>query len=310
MARGQESARGGLDYLMMTNLPEQLGFTTAYYDLAGLRMHAAVAGPENGPLVLLLHGFPEFWYEWRSIIGPLAQAGLRVVAPDQRGYNLSGIAGPYDLRTLAGDVAGLIAALGRESAYVVGHDWGGAVAWAVAAWYPTLVRQLAVINLPHPLAMADSLAHLNLCQYLRSYYVAFFQIPRLPEWLLRRDDFALLKRALRGSSRPGAFSDEDLARFVEAWLRPGVLSAMLGWYRAVWHGRRQVLESRAQFERIEPPTLILWGERDVALGVELAEASVPHLAQGRLVRYPQASHWLPAEQPEVVAAMLLEHLTR
>jgi pimeloyl-ACP methyl ester carboxylesterase len=292
----------------MNLLPERFGFSTAYFEVRGIRLHAAVAGPERAPLVVLLHGFPEFWYEWRRYIGPLAEAGFRVIAPDQRGYNLSGKAGPFDLRAIADDVAQLIVVAGYDRAHVVGHDWGGAVAWAVAAWHPERLRRLAVTNLPHPLAMADTLAHFNVRQYLRSYYVGFFQIPRLPEWALSRNNFALLKRVLRNTSRPRTFSDEDLVHYVGAWLQPGAISAMLGWYRAVWRSRQQVEQSRARFDRIAAPTLLLWGERDVAWGVALAEASVPHLADGRLVRFPDSTHWLPAEEPEQVTQHLLEHL--
>lgn len=292
----------------MTDLVTQLGFESAFFDLPGLRLHAAVAGPPGAPLVVLLHGFPEFWYEWRHQIGPLAAAGFRVIAPDQRGYNLSGKAGPYDLQTVAGDIARLITLAGYDSAHVVGHDWGGAAAWAVAGWHPDKVRRLLVINLPHPLAMSDAIRHLNLRQYLRSTYVAFFQLPGLPEWSLRRDQFALLKRGLLSSSLPGAYSDEDLERHAQAWSQPGALSAMLGWYRAVGTSWRMVAASRALFSRIAAPTLILWGERDIALGVELAEASVPYLADGRLVRYPSHTHWLPAEASDEVTRQLLAHL--
>jgi epoxide hydrolase 4 len=294
----------------MTNAAEALGFSSAIVPAAGLRLHVVSAGPPGAPLVILLHGFPEFWYEWRAIIGPLAAAGFHVVAPDQRGYNLSGKAGPYDLRTVADDAAALIAALGYDSAHVVGHDWGGAAAWAVAAWHPQRVQRLAVINLPHPLALAEALAHGNVRQYLRSWYVGFFQIPRLPEWILSRNGFAVMRRALLGSARPGAYSADDLARHVEAWSQPGALSAMLGWYRAVFRSRRQVLNSRAQFQRIAAPTLILWGEHDVALGVGLAEASTRYLADGRLVRFPDASHWLPAEKPKEVVNLLLAHFAQ
>ena len=293
----------------MTDLAEQLGFESAYFDLPGLRLHAVVAGPVGAPLVVMLHGFPDFWYEWRHQIGPVSAAGFRVIAPDQRGYNLSGKAGPYDAQTVAGDIAGLISAAGYDSAHLVGHDWGGAVVWALAAWHPERVRRLMVINLPHPLALADALAGFNLRQSLRSWYIAYFQLPRVPEWSLSRNQYALLKRALQRTSLPGAFTDEDLARHVEAWSQPGALTAMLGWYRAVWQSRRQLLASRAHFNRITTPALILWGERDLALGVELAEASVPHLADGRLVRYPELTHWLPAEAPGEVTKQLLAHLT-
>jgi pimeloyl-ACP methyl ester carboxylesterase len=279
-----------------------------YFDLPGVRLHAAVAGRPGAPLVVLLHGFPEFWYEWRHQIAPLAAAGFRVIAPDNRGYNLSGKVGPYDLRTIAGDVANLITQAGYEAADVVGHDWGGAAAWAVAGWYPARVRHLAVINLPHPLALSDALRHGNLRQNLRSTYVAFFQLRRVPEWALGRNQFALVKRTLRGSSLPGAYSELDLERHTEAWAQPGALTAMLGWYRAVGASWRQVSASRAQFSRIATPTLLLWGERDVALGVDLAEASMPYTVAGRLVRYPGNSHWLPAEAPEEVTQQLLAHL--
>ena len=294
----------------MTNLAALLEFETAYFDLSGARLHTVAAGPAGGPLVVLLHGFPEFWYEWRSQIGPLAAAGLRVIVPDQRGYNLSSKAGPYDLQTVAGDVAQLIAAAGYDSAHVVGHDWGGAAAWAVAAWHPQRVRRLVVINLPNPLAMLDSLARFNVRQYLRSTYVAAFQLPRLAEWTLRRNNFSLLGRVLQATALPGAYTAEDLARHTEAWSQPGALSAMLGWYRAVWTSRRQVLSSRAQFSRIAAPTVLLWGERDQALGVELAEASLPLMTNGQLIRYPNLTHWVPAEAPAEVTKQLLAHLSQ
>jgi len=267
-----------------------------------------VAGPAGAPLVVLLHGFPEFLYEWRDQIRPLAAAGRRVVVPDQRGYNLSSKTGPYDLHTVADDVAGLIRAAGYDAADVVGHDWGGAAAWAVAVWHAQQVRHLMVINLPNLLAMADSLARFNLRQFVRSTYAAYFQLPRLPEWSLRRNNFALLKRGLRGTALPGAYTDEDLARYADAWAQPGALSAMLGWYRAVWTSRRQVLASRAQWSRIAAPTVMLWCERDRALGVELAEASRPLMANGRLIRYPNLTHWVPAEAPAEVTKQLLAHL--
>ena len=294
----------------MTDLAARLKLETTYFDLPGARLHAVVAGPAGGPLVVLLHGFPEFWYEWRSQIGPLAAAGFRVIVPDQRGYNLSSKTGPYDLQTVAGDVAHLISAAGCDSAHVVGHDWGGAAAWAVAAWHPDRVRRLMIINLPNPLAMLDSLARFNVRQYLRSTYIAYFQFRRLAGWTLGRDNFSLLRRLLQSTALPGAYTAEDLARHVEAWSQPGALTGMLGWYRAVWVSRRQILASRPQFSRIAAPTVILWGERDPALGIELAEASVPLLAAGRLIRYPNHTHWVPAEAPTEVSKQLLAHLAQ
>ncbi|MEP7359318.1 MAG: alpha/beta hydrolase, partial [Anaerolineales bacterium] len=251
-------------------LPEQLGFATAYFDLPGLRMHAAVAGPAGGRLVILLHGFPEFWYGWQHSIGALASAGFRVIAPDQRGYNLTEKQPPFDLRTLADDILHLMDAAGYVSAHIAGHDWGGAVAWGLAGWHPDRVERLVIANLPHPLALASALRHLNLRQYLRSWYIALFQIPRLPEWLLGRGDFAVLRQLRHATTRPEAFTEEDIERYASAWAQPGALAAMLGWYRAAGRSGRQVMATRADFETIHPPTRILWGARDVALGVELA----------------------------------------
>ena len=287
-------------------LPEQLGFATAWFDLPGLRVHAAVAGPPDGPLVLLLHGFPEFWYSWRHQIAPLARAGFRVVAPDQRGYDLTETTPPYDIATLTGDVAGLIRACGRERAFVAGHDWGAAVGWTLAAHHPEMVERLAVLNVPHPAVMRRALTGRNLRQLRRSAYIFLFQLPRLPEWLLSRNDFARLCWLMRASSRRGTFTDEDLERYREAWSRPGALSATIGWYRAL--GRTMLAGGRGlHVGRVGVPTLILWGERDAALGVELAEQSAAWLDRGALVRFPKATHWAHEDLPEEITRRLLGH---
>jgi epoxide hydrolase 4 len=289
-------------------LPEALGFTTAWYDLPGLRMHAAVAGPDDGRLVLLLHGFPEFWYSWRHQIGPLARAGFRVVAPDLRGYNETGKAPPYDIVTLATDVADLIRACGRERALVAGHDWGGLLGWAMAGLEPGLIERLAILNVPHPAVMARALAGGDPRQMLRSWYVLFFQIPGLPEWLLSRSRFRGLRRMLLTTSRPGTFSPADLARYGDAWSRPGALSAMLGWYR-IGFGPNPLRLRKQIFRRIGTPGLILWGDRDVALRPEMAERSLSWLEHGRLVRFPDATHWVHQEYPEEINRHLLEFLS-
>jgi pimeloyl-ACP methyl ester carboxylesterase len=289
-------------------LPEQLGFDTAFFELPSLRMHAAVAGPPNGPLVLLLHGFPEFWYSWRHQIGPLARAGFRVVAPDQRGYNLTDKEPPFDVATLTRDIAALIQACGRRSARVAGHDWGAAVAWTLAGVHAELVERLAILNVPHPAVMRRALAGGDLRQLRRSWYILFFQIPRLPEWLLSRRSFVRMCRLLRASSRRGTFTDEDLERYREAWSRPGALSASLGWYRAL----PRAIAARGgsmRVGRIGVPSLILWGERDAALGVELAEQSARLLDRGALVRFPDATHWVHEDLPEEITSRLLAHFS-
>jgi pimeloyl-ACP methyl ester carboxylesterase len=287
-------------------LPEQCGFESTWFNLPGLRTHAAVAGPREGPLLVLLHGFPEFWYSWRHQIGTLARSGFRVVVPDQRGYNLTEMTPPYDIATVTGDAAGLIRACGRERAFVAGHDWGAAVAWTLAALHPKCVERLAVLNVPHPAVMRRALSGRNLRQMRRSAYIFLFQLPRLPEWLLSRNDFALLCWLLRASSRRGTFTDEDMGRYREAWSRPGALSASIGWYRALV---RTILAGGRTLRvgRVSVPTLILWGERDAALGVELAEQSTAWLDSGSLVRFPNATHWVHEDLPEEITRRLLAH---
>ena len=270
----------------------------------GLSLHVVQAGPTDGPLVILLHGFPEFWYGWRAQIGALAEAGFRVWVPDQRGYNLSdkprGVRA-YHRDALALDVVGLIEAAGVEKARVVGHDWGAAVAWWLANRHPERVERLAILNVPHHRVMERALTH-SLRQLLRSWYIFFFQLPRLPEVLLARQNYAALARSMRGSSRPGTFSAAEMAQYRAAWSQPGALTAMLNYYRAVTRSR-----SPAD-ARIRVPTRLLWGAKDRFFGVELATASLDWCDEGELVLLPDASHWLQHEAPERINALLLDFL--
>ena len=272
--------------------------------LPEVSLHVAEAGPGTGPPTLLLHGFPEFWYGWRHQIGPLAGAGLRVVVPDQRGYGLSDKPqeiGAYHLDRLASDVLALIDACGLPTVRLVGHDWGGLVAWWVASHHPDRITRLAILNAPHPGIVGAYMRH-HPGQWLRSAYVGLFQIPRLPERLLTADRCRALRHALTSTSRPGAFAAADLDRYVEAWLRPGAMTAMLNWYRAL------VRLPRAEPPRVRVPTLVLWGERDTALQSGLAEASLAFCDEGRLKAYPRASHWLAHEEPASVNAELTRFL--
>ena len=271
----------------------------------GIRLQVASAGPADGPLVLLLHGFPEFWYGWRHQIARLAEAGLRVVAPDQRGYNLSdkpaGIAA-YRLAALADDIVSLGAALGSDRFAVVGHDWGGVVAWQVAARFPERVTQAAILNAPHP-ATLRRYASRHPTQLAKSWYVGFFQLPKLPELALRAGGFWVLRRVLRRTSRLGTFSDADFARYREAWAQPGALTGGLNWYRALRHGSAGRIPPR-----ISVPVRVIWGDRDAFLDRGLAEAGAELCENAEVFRLPRATHWVQHEEADEVNRLLLDFL--
>jgi epoxide hydrolase 4 len=276
----------------------------------GVRLHYVEAG--EGPLVVLLHGFPEFWYSWRRQIKPLADAGFHVVAPDMRGYNLSDKPPgwrAYDMKLLAGDIAALIRHFGVERADVVGHDWGAAVAYGVAALHPESVRRLAILNVPHPARMLAGFRTFK--QLRKSWYMFFFQLPFIPEWLLRRDGFSPIKLALRADGaklgRPTVFSDEDLEHYVRAWSYDGALTAMLNYYRAAL--RQTPRAASARMRPIEAPTLVIWGDRDTALGSELAQPEARWVKDVRVVHLPEATHWVQHDDPERVNELLTEFLS-
>jgi pimeloyl-ACP methyl ester carboxylesterase len=270
----------------------------------GINLHVVQAGPENGPLVILLHGFPEYWRGWAKQIGPLADAGLRVWVPDQRGYNLSdkpkGLSA-YRIDTLAKDVLGLIEASGGEKACLAGHDWGAAVAWWTALRYPEKLRRLAILNVPHPAVMMRRL-WANPAQLRKSWYIFFFQMPLLPEALIRRDNWAFAVRSLKGSSRRGTFNDEDIQLYRQAWGQKDAISSMLNWYRAVVQRPPKTPGGL----RIRVPTLMLWGVQDLFLGRELAQPSLDLCDEGKLVFFEQATHWVQHEEAKKVNDLLIE----
>jgi epoxide hydrolase 4 len=273
-----------------------------YADLPGVRLHYVEAG--TGPLVVLLHGFPEFWYAWRKQIPALAQAGYCVVAPDMRGYNLSGkpegIAS-YGTRLLVEDIANLIRACGEERAFIVGHDWGAGVAWAFAMAHPEMTRRLAVLNGPHPERLLTAFKDPE--QLIKSWYMFFFQIPWLPEIVSGLDGYGRWLQTLRDEPVvKDAFTHADLAVYAEAFAQPGAVTAMINYYRAVF---RPSLAPRVV--RIDTETLILWGELDPHLGRDLAQPDPERVPNARVEYFPDASHWILHERPERVNALLLEH---
>jgi pimeloyl-ACP methyl ester carboxylesterase len=272
----------------------------------GVTLHAVAAGDPRGPLVLFLHGFPEFWYGWRKQIGPLADAGFRVVALDQRGYTTSDKpprVADYGLDRLAADVAAVIPALGAQQAAVVGHDWGGVVAWWLAVRHPGRVSRLAILNAPHPAAMHRAL-RTNPRQMLRSWYIFMLQLPRLPEWIGRRRSWAGVVQGMRDSSRPGTFTPEDFDRYRAAWSHPGAFRAMVNWYRALLRAR----PAAPADPRVHMPTLVLWGARDKFIERSIAEDSVRLCDAGRLEMIEEARHWVQHEEAERVNQELIGFL--
>jgi pimeloyl-ACP methyl ester carboxylesterase len=267
-------------------------------DTNGIRLHAVEAGPEGGPLLILLHGFPEFWYGWRHQIEPLAAAGFRVLVPDQRGYNLSDKpkkVSAYNVDLLARDVLGLIDDAGTAKARIAGHDWGGVVAWWLGIRYPERVRKIALLNIPHPVVMQRALRK-NPEQRKKSSYIFFFQLPWLPERSFRAGSFTAGIKALQRTSRPGTFSEADLDRYREAWSQPEAVRSMIHWYRAALRAKPKLPAS----PRLSVPILLLWGTKDRFLGRELAQPSLDLCADGRLEFFEEASHWIQHEEPERV----------
>jgi pimeloyl-ACP methyl ester carboxylesterase len=238
-------------------------------------------------------------------IPALAAAGFRAVAPDLRGYGTSdkprGL-DAYRIDVLAADVARLVGALGEERAAVVGHDWGGALTWYAAMWHPGCVSRLAVLNCPHPSRMSRALKTAR--QWRRSFYMLLFQAPLLPEAALRARDFAALRALFRRDPRrPGAYSEADIDEIVQAAAQPGALPAMIDWYRAAL--RRK---PHKKWQPIEQPALVVWGDQDRFLLPELAEPDRSWVRDLRVVRLPQASHWVQADAPDEVNAALLSFL--
>lgn len=281
---------------------------TAYLPGDGVQLHTVLAGPEDGPLAVLLHGFPECWYSWRHQIPALARAGYRVVAPDQRGYNLSdkpkGVC-HYRIDHLTADIVGLIRALGREWATIVGHDWGGVVAWRLAMDYPEAVEKLVVMNGPHPVALAKALRE-DWSQRLRSWYMFTFQVPWLAEALLTLSPMASARLFFRRTAvRPEAFSDDDLAVMAVVLAQPGAMACMIDWYRAAFRYRPAKRASP-----VKAATLLIWAEDDVALGRTLTHGLERWVPDLRLHYIPRCGHWVQneaaAEVNEQMKAFLQE----
>lgn len=280
---------------------------TEFIETNGITLHVASAGPADGPLVILLHGFPEFWYGWRYQIEPLAEAGYRVMVPDQRGYNLSDKpagAEKYKINKLRDDIIGLIDRESRKQAVIIGHDWGGAVGWHLASTRPEYVEKFIPINMPHPAVVPDVIRRYPL-QGVLSSYIPFFQLPALPEKLFQANQFSLLQQAFYRTSKQGTFSKSDIQLYKQAWSQPGALTSMLNWYRALRKGSfRQV-----SHQPVTVPVRMIWGRGDQFLSIKLAKESLHLCEDGNLAVIDGATHWVTLEQPELVNTLIARFLT-
>ncbi len=291
-------------------------FEGNYASANGMRLHYAAAGDPAHPLVLFLHGFPEFWYAWREQLAHFGTTHF-AVAPDLRGYNLSSKpdeVSAYAVKHLVEDVRQLAGALGASAPFtLVGHDWGGAVAWAFAIAHPQLLDRLIIINAPHPSVFARQLRE-NPAQQQASQYMLRFREPGA-ETALAANDHAMLVRALTATAAPGAFNDADLAAYRRAWSQPGALTGGLNYYRASRIGPPgRNGEPAASFlapgmARVEVPTLVIWGARDHALlpgNLDGLDTFVPRLT---IERIPDATHWVVHEKPAEVNRLLRRFLS-
>jgi pimeloyl-ACP methyl ester carboxylesterase len=278
----------------------------------GLSLRAAVAG--DGPLLIMLHGFPESWYSWRHQLRALAPI-YKCVAPELRGYGESDAprgVHHYRVEEMAGDVRDLIHHFGRERAVVIGHDWGGAIAWVASLMHPEVIERLVILNCPHPRQMGRLLRS-NFRQLTRSWYILFFQLPWLPELMLRAGNFFLPIQAMRsGAAHKEAFTDDDLEHFRAALRPPYAMTAALNYYRAL--ARRDLLGEPAGghwlARKVQAPTLIIWGEQDIALTKELTYGMEGLFARGFTIKYvADSGHWVQQEKPELVNQLIAEFLS-
>ena len=285
---------------------DDLKLEETFISTNGIRLHTVMAGPQSGPPVVLLHGFPETWRCWIRQLPALVEAGCRVIIPDQRGYNLSDK--PKDIKNyrislLVDDIVGLIDALEYEKVNLVGHDWGAVVSWMLANKYPERLHRLSILNVPHPTVMRRFLLR-DLEQLRRSWYVFLFQLPWLPEAGMRQDNWRGAERVLRGSGKIHTFTNEDIEKYKEAWSQPGAMTAMINWYRAAVRYQLPTLKDPC----IKVPTLMMWGMQDFALSHRMARPSMDYVNEGNLIFFPEATHWVQRDAAEEVNHYLIDFL--
>ncbi|MFN6565946.1 alpha/beta hydrolase [Dendronalium sp. ChiSLP03b] len=274
-----------------------------YINTNGVKLHYVTQGA--GPLMVMLHGFPEFWYSWRHQIPEFAKY-FQVVALDLRGYNDSDKPkeqSAYVMDEFVKDIKGVIKGLGYDKCILVGHDWGGAIAWFFAYAHPEMVERLIILNLPHPAKFIQGLYTPQ--QLFRSWYIFLFQLPLLPELLLQSLDFQLIERTIQGTAfNKSAFTQADLDAYKDAAAKRGAIAAMLNYYR---NNLLQFMPNR-KWDILDVPTLMIWGENDTALGKELTYDTAAYVRNLKVRYIPHCGHWVQQEQPEIVNQYMKEYL--
>ncbi|MGL5083230.1 MAG: alpha/beta fold hydrolase [Microcoleaceae cyanobacterium] len=282
-------------------------WTKDYIITNGVKLHYVTQG--QGPLMLMLHGFPEFWYSWRHQIPEFART-YKVVALDLRGYNESDKpreVSAYRTQEIIADVKGVIEGLGYERCILVGHDWGGAIAWGFAYAYSEMVERLIVLNIPHPAKFRDGLW--SLTQLQKSWYIFFFQLPILPELFLQSDDYRAIASAFFDMAvDKSAFTQADLDAFKDAAAKRGALTAMVNYYRNIFQGFLDP-NSSEKWGLLRVPTLMIWGENDTALGQELTYDTNKYVKDFQVRYIPNCSHWVQQECPKLVNQYMWEFLS-
>ena len=270
-----------------------------HYRHKGLIFDVRDAGPADGPVVVLVHGFPQHNDSWDAVIERLTAQGYRCLAPNQRGYS-PGARPPrrrdYRISELVGDLGALIDASGAQQVHLVGHDWGAAVAWAAAAAMPERLKTVSPVSVPHPAAFLKSF--LNSRQGLASYYMYLFQLPGVPEWMMLRRNGSFMVKALRQGGQTAAAAERD----AQAMLEPGALTAAINWYRAM-----PLSNPGSISHKVSVPTLYVWSDRDIALMPKAARDTGRYVTgQYRFEILPGVSHWIPDEEPDKLADLLLD----
>lgn len=276
----------------------------------GIQMHYVAVG--EGPMVVLLHGFPETHRSWDLQVPALVQAGFRVITPDLRGYGSTDRPQKgYELESLGGDIVALIDAVSKEPVSLVGHDWGGAVAWHVASRHPDKLERLVVLNCPHPVRMLEVLLS-DPDQIRRSWYMLFFQLPMLPEWWLTKDDGANLVRLFRASFRRSKMPPPGILEASrKAMLEPGASRAAIAYYRDAprgWLHPLRMGKVRRSYLPMDLPVTLIWGQGDVALGERLIEGTERFARRLVVIRIPKAGHFVHQEEPDMVNGHLIQRL--